>query len=352
MQIFHTALDSPKFSKDLLFLDIETTGLSKTKHSIYCIGMLSYQESQAQITQILCFSPDDEKQLLQEFLTYIMPYNTLFTYGGSHFDLSFIKERLDFHGLDSTCFFEKKLIDFKKIPFILGLLNNTLGSRSGMESALGYTRSLTSSGKDLVKAYSLWQATGQTPYRDILTLHNQEELQSLLYFYDLYKIGEYLLPEKQHTYVNLGTTIYLQFTNASPFITHFKFAKDDFILSWEKHSLVVKLEIHCPIRNLKRYLTPATDYFFIPEQNQVLHKSIAQFIPSTLRKKVTKKDCYICKHDHFIRTYVTKCFDEPLWYDDFGNTYLPFSLETHFESPSVQKAALSIVTYCIRGFKS
>lgn len=352
MHVVHTNLDLPKFPKDIVFLDIETTGLSKTKHSIFCIGMLSFRDSKAQLTQILCDKPEDEALLLIEFLKYIAPYQTIFTYGGSHFDLSFIKERLDLHSLDTRDLFEKKCIDFKKIPLISGLLTATNDTRNTFEKRLGYTRSVLSSGKDIVKTYTLWQANHEVIYEQLLCMHNQEELQSLVYFYDIYKISEAILSRKQYTYVNSCSEINLQFTNNVPFITNLKFAKDDFTLMWEKGCPFVKLQIACPSRSLKRYLLPASDYFFVPEQNQIIHKSIAQFIPASLRRKATKKECYVCKNDHFIRTYSVKGFEEPLWYDEFQNTYIPFDTIQDTPSAVVQKAVDSIITYCIRGFKA
>ena len=63
--------------KSILFVDIETTGLSPSTASIYLMGCCYYDQGEWMIRQWLCETPEQEKDLLEAFVSHMQDYKTL-----------------------------------------------------------------------------------------------------------------------------------------------------------------------------------------------------------------------------------------------------------------------------------
>ena len=62
--------DVPAGALDVLFLDIETTGISREKSAVYLIGCICMQPEGWQLTQWFDDTGTDEKMLLSSFLIF------------------------------------------------------------------------------------------------------------------------------------------------------------------------------------------------------------------------------------------------------------------------------------------
>ena len=85
--------------KSILFVDIETTGLSPSTASIYLMGCCYYDQGEWMIRQWLCETPEQEKDLLEAFVSHMQDYKTLIHFNGNQFDLPFIEKRASIHGI-------------------------------------------------------------------------------------------------------------------------------------------------------------------------------------------------------------------------------------------------------------
>ena len=84
----------------VLFVDIETLGLSPKTSPIYLIGCGYFDNNGFNISQFFADSYQDEPYLLQDFLSFSSGFKTLMHFNGDKFDLPFIKGRCRIYGLE------------------------------------------------------------------------------------------------------------------------------------------------------------------------------------------------------------------------------------------------------------
>ena len=85
-----------------LFLDIETTGLSRARHRIYLIGMASLVDNNnIYVNQLFADCPQDESVILARFADYMRTSKTkrIITFNGNSFDLPFLLTRANTAGI-------------------------------------------------------------------------------------------------------------------------------------------------------------------------------------------------------------------------------------------------------------
>jgi uncharacterized protein YprB with RNaseH-like and TPR domain len=80
----------------LVFLDIETTGLSGADSPLFLIGLLRTMEGKLQSTQLLAREPAEEAAALYELLSYIDSSTVVLTFNGDSFDIPYIKRRMSY----------------------------------------------------------------------------------------------------------------------------------------------------------------------------------------------------------------------------------------------------------------
>lgn len=148
------------FPSEVLFLDIETEGLSKEKNDITLIGIYKNSHYYYFIKNI-----NLEKAL--EFLAFTPVW---ISFGGENFDLPFIK----------------KTFSFLKTPLIhidLFFLTQQLGLKGGLkkiEKMLGISRETDGlDGYDAVKLWKKWTEEGDVKSLEMLILYNKEDVVNL-----------------------------------------------------------------------------------------------------------------------------------------------------------------------------
>lgn len=305
------------FPKHVLLLDIETTGLKREQDHIICIGLTYLNAvSKLQTEHWFLDHPEEEKALLERFLTFISDYEALFTYYGRGFEFPFIQARLKQYQLNDTAFMTKKLIDMRPA------LKAFNAKRSDLEARLHFQRHFQSSGEDMVKLYRTYTQTGAEIYKTCILAHQSEELQSLLLFFELYLsfyhskdwILEKQLVEEQSLSLVVGT--------ASPFLTDFEGFLHGMQIRYHKNETFFCVTIPIYKGSLSHALTPIKDYYYIESQKELMHKSLAQFIPSSLKRKATADECVVTKESRFIEIFSNHKLTSPLWKDLGGKLYL------------------------------
>ena len=78
--------------EEILFFDIETTGLSPKSSQIYSIGILLFKDSEMEIVQLFANSLSEEAEVLQGFLEYCKDKTQLISFNGKAFDTPFLEK--------------------------------------------------------------------------------------------------------------------------------------------------------------------------------------------------------------------------------------------------------------------
>lgn len=169
-------LDASK--EQALFFDIETTGLSPKCSHMYIIGCGYYRENHWFIKQWFAENSSEEFLILEEFLTFAKPFDTLITYNGTTFDLPYIKDKISGYLLEDTL--PTNTLDLFRIVkpykkfFSLPSLHQT-----DVEHFLGLYREDQFSGKELIDVYRNYRKhpTNEALYQ--LLLHNKEDMSGM-----------------------------------------------------------------------------------------------------------------------------------------------------------------------------
>ena len=81
-----------------LFMDIETCGLAGA--CIFLVGIMSFHEGEFVFEQFLARHYGEERPVLAAFARHLAKAETLITFNGKSFDMTSIRDRAVFHGLD------------------------------------------------------------------------------------------------------------------------------------------------------------------------------------------------------------------------------------------------------------
>lgn len=242
--------------EDVLFFDIETTGLSARSAGLYLIGVLTYtaatsiaEESntasssdEAQISavpsahraasapesaghwtllQYFCEDVADEPAVLQAFFELLGTKKTLISYNGDGFDIPFLRHMLEQYGLPYSFDTVESFDLFKKFRPLKRLLDLPDLKLKSCERFLGIDREDRFTGGELIEVYFEWQKTKAPALLDTLLLHNAEDIANLpnllpLLRYRVLPHSDFRLRAHERLQDGATSLVHLSFTFLSP----------------------------------------------------------------------------------------------------------------------------------------
>ena len=309
--------------EDVLFFDIETTGLSARSAGLYLIGVLAYTDKSWTLLQFFCEDVADEPAVLQAFFELLHTKKILVSYNGDGFDIPFLRHMLEQYGLpysfdaiESFDLFKK----FRPLKRLLGLPDLKLKS---CERFLGIDREDRFTGGELIEVYFEWQQTKTPALLDTLLLHNAEDIANLPNLLPLLRYRS--LPHsdfrlRAHERLQDGATplVHLSFTFLSPMPpsahasveNDTREVTDDRRLHWPALTLpkpmdlrgdfwalhaegsAVELYVQLFEGERKLFFADFEHYYYLPAEDQVIHQSLAEFVDRSARKKACARNCY------------------------------------------------------------
>lgn len=167
--------DEILIDRETVILDIETTGLSRKNDLIITIGLLFAENKEIVTEQYFAESLTDEVNLIEKFLDRMKSIKTVLTYNGDSFDIPFIREKINFYGLED---FNVNQIDLyktvRKYRDILGL--QKINQRE-VEKYLHIDRRENLKGSDVALLYKNFLLKGVSS--EEIILHNKYDLINL-----------------------------------------------------------------------------------------------------------------------------------------------------------------------------
>ena len=331
--------------EDVLFFDIETTGLSARSAGLYLIGVLTYTadasiaresniiasldtsapESAGHWTLLQYFCEDvaDEPAVLQAFFELLRTKKILISYNGDGFDIPFLRHMLEQYGLPYSFDTVESFDLFKKFRPLKRLLDLPDLKLKSCERFLGIDREDRFTGGELIEVYFEWQKTKAPALLDTLLLHNAEDIANLPNLLPLLRYRS--LPHsdfrlRAHERLQDGATplVHLSFTFLSPMPpsahasveNDIREATDDRRLHWPALTLpkpmdlrgdfwalhaegsAVELYVQLFEGERKLFFADFEHYYYLPAEDQVIHQSLAEFVDRSARKKACARNCY------------------------------------------------------------
>ena len=295
----------------LLFFDIETTGFAAASSTLYLIGAL-WREPETDSWHLVQYFADSlqaEAEVLSAFFALLDRFDTLVHFNGDGFDLPYLTRRCALLGL--PCSFEAlQSIDLykrmKPCRRILGLENLKLKS---LERFLGIDREDRYSGGELIEVYQRYLRTASPELRELLLLHNREDIRNMpgilpiLQYPDLLS-GTFSCRESR---VFCRTDLFgreqprLELTLQGAAEVPLPVEWESALAGMRLEGGLLRLQTELLSGRLRHYYPNYKDYYYLPQEDRVIHKSIGVFVDPEARQKATKENCFAAREGLFLR---------------------------------------------------
>ena len=317
-----------------VFFDIETTGFAAESTYLYLIGCICYKAGTFRMLQWFSEDLTEEKQIISLFFEFLKDYEVFVHYNGSGFDIPYLQKKVELHRL-SYSFDALTSIDlYKMIAPIKKLFRLPNYKQKSIEIFLSVDREDTSDGGDLIQVYQGYLGKKKIEkLRSVrnapkvpsvpseadellrtLLLHNEDDLKGLvqilpiLYYSDLF--------HKPFRILQAGITgdkLTIRMELSFPLPVQVSFGNDLFYFN--AHEKAALLTVLVYEGELKFFYDNYKDYYYLPEEDTAVHKSVALFVDKEFRQKAKPSNCYTRKQGVFAPLYA------PILSPAFKQTY-------------------------------
>lgn len=291
--------------EDVLLLDIETTGISRTGSAVYLIGCACLQPDGWQMTQWFDDTGADEKLLLSSFLIFCEKYRYLLNYNGNRFDLPFLRARAQFHGLDQeAAFLSMESVDlYGYIAPYRRLLGLPDYRQQTVERCLHTGRAEDADGKELIDAYRKYLHLPSSQMLDRLLSHNAANVEGLLKLLPLSAFSG--LEDMRVTVTRAQANYYTDHEGrpAEELLIRFRTdlslpariyaGRNHCYLRMEGDSGALKIPLFT--EEMKYFYANYKDYYYLPGKDMAIHKYISSFVDPKRRIQAKPETCYTRK---------------------------------------------------------
>ncbi len=304
---------------EILFFDIETTGFSADISSIYLIGCLYYHNGMFHMTQWFADDYHSEKAILQSFFSKLSEFKYLIHYNGTGFDLPYIKRKCELLNLPAA-FDQIVSIDLMRVikPYKEMLRLANLKQKT-VEQFLQIARKDQYNGGELISVYgdyikSKFKQLDTDSYLAPLLLHNKEDLIGMtmltaLFHYSDIMEEEHTLLTKEATQETLRLTFLLSHSFESPLMVN----DSSFELMVQKDQLTLTFPIYQG--ELKYFYPDYQNYYYLFSEDEAIHKSVAEYVDKSNRRKAKACNCYKRVSGSFLRQPPN--VTAPVFYPDY-----------------------------------
>lgn len=296
------------FDEHSIFFDIETTGFSPSTSSLYMIGCARRNGKYVCVDQFFAEKPAEEKIILNAFLEILKQYDTIISFNGVGFDIPYLKAKCDQYSLAET-FQEYNYLDiFKSVSELKFLLKLPNYKQKTIESFLKLPRDDKQTGGELINVYLDYVKEPTEEGCRLLHLHNYEDvigmidLLPILSYIEIFH-GQYSILstriDQYHAYDGTcGNELIITMQNDYPVPRRISHKKDQYSLMISKSRTSIRVPIF--EGELRYFLPNYKDYYYLPEEDMAVHKSVASFVDKQYRETARASNCYTRKSGSFL----------------------------------------------------
>ncbi|MBD5534308.1 MAG: ribonuclease H-like domain-containing protein [Lachnospiraceae bacterium] len=315
----------------ILFLDIETTGFTAKSSFLYIIGCAYFENSTLHTIQWMAESYEQERDLLEAFFQFASRFRCLVHFNGNNFDIPYLQQKCiryalpysfdDFEGIDLY----KRISPYK---FFVKLPNC---KQKTIEQYLGYEREDAYTGSELAGVYQEYVQNPTELAKDSLLLHNQEDLLGMfrilpiLAYYDIFNKPVKVKKVQASSYTDYTgrrrQELIMKLALPTPLPVPVSSSANGCYFRGEGDTASLRVPI--VEEELKYFYANYKDYYYLPEEDIALHKSVAGFVDKAHRIQASAATCYTRKYSQYLPQW------EPLFTPFFKRDYK--SKELFFE---------------------
>lgn len=287
------------FDENTLFFDIECTGLSPRKSYIYLIGYATRVGDTITITQLLASNESEELEILQEFEAVMEKYPKLLGFNSTRFDESFIVERCRKYKLNTKIKSKSHTDMYLMTTKARCLLDLPNYKQKTIEEFLGLHRDDKYNGGELIPVYMHYSLTGDTNSKELILLHNYEDVKGMIYITDILSYPELLNTDLRYISheINGGK---LRFEVEIGFELPNQISKQrEYGLYYiKKNRIYVTLNLFDG--ELCTFLPDYKNYYYLINEDIIVPKSIGESMDKSLRRPAKRHDCKVKKEGQFL----------------------------------------------------
>lgn len=300
------------FTEDAIFFDIETTGFSPARTSLYLIGCATRKGSMLCLHQFFAETKDEEAAVLSAFFSFLAQYHTILSFNGLGFDIPYLKAKCRTCQLENPFSFHSYVDIYKEISRMKRLLALPNLKQKSVEIFLGIEREDAYSGGELIQVYREYT---KHPTKDALLLLRRHNYEDVLYMPKLLPVLSYhklftghfsILSLEAGEYTAMdGTTaqkeLFFTLSASYPVPAPVSLGHDDCYLS--VHGTTARLRIKLFEGELRFFFKNPKDYYYLPEEDTAIHKNIAASVDKEHRRQAKAANCYTRKYAIFLPQY-------------------------------------------------
>lgn len=322
---------------DALFLDIETTGFLASSSYLYLIGCVSLEENRWVTCQWFAEKYEEEPLILEAFREYVTLGKTLIHFNGTTFDLPFLEQKCKRYQIPNPIQKLQSIDLYRRIAPFRHLLKLPNCKQKTLEQFLGVAREDLFDGGELIGLYHEYVKHPDSDLEEKLLLHNREDLQGMfsilpaLNYYDLFLSDVTTTKVQANYYRDLAgqTRMELLMTLALPVSLPkpVSISGNDCYFMAENKTGTLKVPVF--EEELKYFYANYKDYYYLPEEDVALHKSVGSFVDKEHRVQASASTCYTRKSSQYLPQW--GLFKEPFFKRDYKSKELFFELTEEFK---------------------
>lgn len=335
---------------DILFFDIETTGLSHRNSRVYLIGAALCTDGKWEMIQFLAQKENEKEEyaVLEAFQSLCARKRCFLHFNGSTFDIPYLQHKYQSYRLTSP-FKDAVSVDlYRTLRPLRTILQTENFRQKSLEPLAGYRRQDAMDGKELIKVYRTYAKTGGQTLLNLLFLHNHDDVEGmgcLLTFGALLALlrGNFRMRDITAVTDRAMDGSLLQevlFTVQLPlsFPTRLSFSLPCAYVTLEKDCCKMKMPLL--EGTLKYYYPDYKNYYYLPLEDEAVHKSVGVYVDPACREKAKASNCCKRVSGYFLRAFGAPQI--PLLKSSYesGDCYIQWT-DSFLRNPEMQISFLS-----------
>ena len=291
--------------EDVLFFDIETTGLGPGNSRVFLIGVIekNREDPYPVLIQFLAEenTENEEMALLRSFSALAQKKKHLAHFNGTTFDVPYLAHRCRYLGLDQS-FSSLSQIDLyrelsKLSPFFSQMPDH---KQKSYENLMHYPRKDQLSGKEMINFYQIYVKSNEINIQNLLLLHNHDDLKGMLSLLPLGYLKDFFsgyfsvleVQEIQESTLEGCQIRHLLFSLEFPFSIPVRLSAATNLCRISIENSRGKIKMPLYEGTLKYFYPDYQNYYFLPYEDEAIHKSVAIYTDPSRRRKAKASECY------------------------------------------------------------
>ncbi|MCR5594986.1 MAG: ribonuclease H-like domain-containing protein [Lachnospiraceae bacterium] len=300
--------------EDILFLDIETTGFSAASTSLYMIGCAYFDGITFTCKQFFAEKPVEEAEILKTFLDSVRKYKVLIHYNGNNFDIPYIQDKCKKYGYDCPLIKMVGIDLYKRVAPYKNFLKIPNCKQKTIEQYLGIDRKDVMSGAELINVYHEYVTLFDIDSLQKLLLHNSDDIQGMIEITPVLAYSELFNSPITVTKVSMDRYSDMNGKAKAELVMKLKLPVSlpqsithmacDCYFKGEDNEGILKVPVYDG--ELKYFYSNYKDYYYLPEEDEALHKSVAGFVDKDHRTQAQANNCYTRVKSVFVPEWDTE----------------------------------------------